>query len=123
MKNYLKKIIEVEEKMAIELGEFNLFALFEREDIKDKWDIIISINIPISKKNEIIKKIHLELKANLPESIMFKFSRFVFLEPSNPFVQNINMLVRNKHNDAEFRDCSVNNIKIMHAYIISSQKM
>jgi hypothetical protein len=56
MKEYIDKIIEVEKKVSEELGEFNLFVLFEREDIKDRWDILISMPFSEEMKNEIITK-------------------------------------------------------------------
>lgn len=127
MREYIEKIKEVEINLSKELGEFNLFGLLEREDIIDKWDILVSLTLTKDKnhnkqKNAIIKKLHEELIKNLPNSIFFKFSRIVFLEPNNPFVQNINMLASVQHSDMEIKDSTINNLRIKHAYIISSKR-
>ena len=66
MREYIEKIKEVEIKLSKELGDFNLFGLLEREDIKDKWDILVSLTLTKNKnynkqKNNIIKKLHEEL--------------------------------------------------------------
>ncbi|WP_417871978.1 hypothetical protein [Winogradskyella sp.] len=127
MREYIEKIKEVEISLSKELGEFNLFGLLEREDIIDKWDILVSLTLSKDKnhnkqKNSIIKKLHEELIKNLPNSIFFKFSRIVFLEPSNPFVLNINMLANVQHGDIEIKDSTINNLRIKHAYIISSKR-
>jgi len=127
MREYIEKIKEVEISLSKELGEFNLFGLLEREDIIDKWDILVSLSLKKDKnhnkeKNSIIKKLHEELIKNLPNSIFFKFSRIVFLEPNNPFVQNINMLAHVQHGDIEIKDSTINNLRIKHAYIISSKR-
>lgn len=122
MRDYIDIIIEVEKRMSNELGKFNLFALFERDDIKDKWDVLISMSISVNRKNEIIKKIHAEFLKELPNEVIFKISRFVFLEPSNPIVQNLNMMAHVQHGNVEIRDSMINNLKIKHALIISSQR-
>ncbi|WP_321319594.1 hypothetical protein [Labilibaculum sp.] len=122
MKEYIEKIIEVEMNMSNELGKFNLFALFERDDIKDKWDVIISMPISVNRKNEIIKKIHTEFLKELPKEVIIKISRFVFFEPSNPIVQNLNMMAHIEHGSFEVRDSMINNLMIKHALVITSQR-
>lgn len=127
MRDYIEKIREVEIKLSKDLGEFNLFGIFEREDIIDKWDILVSItytkeNNYNEQKNNIIKNLHQELTKTLPNSIIFKFSRIVFLEPSNAFVKNINNLVNVQHSNIEIKDSTINNLRIKHAYIISSKR-
>jgi hypothetical protein len=104
------------------LGTFNLFALFEREDVKDKWDILISMTMPEDKRNEIIKSIHAELLKVLPNEVIINISRIVFLEPLSPMVQNLNMFANVIHGNVEIKDSMINNLKIKHALLISSQK-
>ena len=122
MKDYIKKIIEVEKRMSDELGKFNLFALFEREDVKDKWDVLISMSISAKHKNEIVKKIHAEFVKDLPSEAIMKISRFVFLEQSNPIVQNLNMMAHCVHSNMEIRNSMINNLNIIHAIVITSQR-
>lgn len=122
MRENVEKIIEVEKKISQENGKFNLFALFEREDIKDKWDVLISKNISVNKKNELISKIHKEFIKSFPKEVIFKFSRFVYLEPTSPIVQNINMMIHTEHTNTEITDSTINNFRIKHAYVITSQR-
>lgn len=122
MKDYIIKIIDVEKRMSDELGKFNLFALFERDDVKDKWDVLISMSISVSKKNEVVKKIHAEFLKVLPNEVIFNISRFVFLEPSNPIVQNLNMMAHVQHGNFEVSNSMINNLKINHAFVITSQR-
>jgi len=123
MKDYINKIISIEKSLSIELGKFNLFALFEREDINDKWDILISIDIPLSKKNEVIERIHNEFLKELPNNFIINISRIVFLETINPIVQNLNSIANVEHGFIEIKDLIINNLKIKNALIISSQKI
>ncbi len=123
MKEYINKIISIEKSLSIELGKFNLFALFEREDINDKWDILISMDIPLNKKNEVIERIHNEFLKELPNNFIINISRIVFLETINPIVQNLNNIANVEHGIIEIKDLIINNLKIKNALIISSQKI
>ena len=40
MKNLLERFIKLEREVSKEMGAFNLFALFLREDEQDLWDIV-----------------------------------------------------------------------------------
>jgi hypothetical protein len=122
MREYIDKIIEVEKKISEELGEFNLFVLFEREDIKDRWDILISMPFSEEMKNEIITKIHSELLKVLPNEAVIKLSRIVMFETSNPIVESFNMLAKVKHGNVEIKDSLVSNIRIKQALLITSQR-
>tara|TARA_R110001583_G_scaffold19334_5_gene75714 strand:+ start:10440 stop:10814 length:375 start_codon:yes stop_codon:yes gene_type:complete len=122
MRDYIDKIIEVERKIEARLGRFNLFALLERDDVKDKWDVLISMSISLTQKNEVIKIIHGEFVKELPKEAIFKISRFVYLEPSNPIVQNFNMMVSVQHSNVEIKDSMINNLMIKNAFVISSQR-
>lgn len=122
MRDYIAKITDVEKKMSKELGKFNLFALFERDDIEGKWDVLISMSISASRKNEIVKRVHAEFIKELPKDVIIDISRFVFLEPIHPIVQNLNMVAHVQHGNMEIRDSMFNNLFIRHAIIISSQR-
>lgn len=43
-------IKEIEKEITVKYGKLNLFALLEREDLKDKWDVLISVAISLDKK-------------------------------------------------------------------------
>jgi hypothetical protein len=124
MKEYIEKIREVELSLSEKFGDFNLFVLLEREDVKNKWDILFSITLSKDKseKNKIIKFLHNLLRENLPKKILLKFSRIVYLEPNNGFVQNLNMMINVQHGSAELKDVNINNMIIKHAHIISSKR-
>ena len=42
MNDLAEKVSLVEKDIAKERGSLNLFALFEREDLNDRWDLVIS---------------------------------------------------------------------------------
>ncbi|MGW9686613.1 hypothetical protein [Flagellimonas sp. 2504JD1-5] len=122
MKGFIDKILTIEKKLSEEIGPFNLFALFEREDLMGKYDIVISLDLKDYKRNEIFGKIHSELKKTLSNVELLTFSRFLYLEPEHPFVLNINMAIKAEHSSAEIKNSVFNNVKIYHAFILSSIK-
>lgn len=123
MKNFTQKILDVEKKFSAKWGAFNLFALFEREDIKDKFDLVLSIDLKGKAENQIFKELHSEFKNVLSDNELTNFSRFIFLEPSNPVVIGINTMFNVEHSDVNIRNCSFGNMKIHHAIVFASQRL
>jgi hypothetical protein len=113
-------IKEIARELSEEYGRLNLFALSEREDLKDKWDVLISVSIPSEKKKELINKVITKFRTKLQPSELIQISRFVFLEPNHAFVQNINYFTQVENSDIEIRNGTINNIRIGHAIVISS---
>jgi hypothetical protein len=113
-------IKEIAKELTEEYGRLNLFALYEREDLKDKWDVLISVSIPKEKKNELINKVITKFRTKLQPSDLVQISRFVFLEPNHTLVQNINFFTQTENSDIEIRNGTINNVRIGHAIVISS---
>jgi hypothetical protein len=113
-------IKEIARELSEEYGRLNLFALSEREDLKDKWDVLISVAIPSEKKNELINKVITKFRTKLQPSELIKISRFVYLEPNHAVVQNINYFTQVENSDIEIRNGTINNVRIGHAIVISS---
>tara|TARA_Y100000815_G_C13275647_1_gene474829 strand:+ start:597 stop:986 length:390 start_codon:yes stop_codon:yes gene_type:complete len=121
MRNFINKILDVEKIVSKKYGSFNLFALFERDDLKDRYDIVISLDLKERRKNEIFQAIHEELSKILDDNEMTKFSRFVYLSPTDPFVLNINMAANIEHSSMEINNTTFNSVKISHAFILTSK--
>ena len=122
MKEFINIIKEIEKELSVIYGRLNLFGLFERDDLKGKWDVLISVNIPIDKKNELLKIVINLFNSKLNSSALIQISRFIYLEPNHEFVLNINMFANVENSDLEMRNCTINNIQIGHAIILSSNK-
>lgn len=122
MRQYIDKLKKIGRELTKEFGPLNLFAFSEREDLNDKWDVLISVSpIPTNVKefiNDLIKRFQKEL---LPSELV-QISRFVFLEPNHPVVQHMNMFAHVENSDIEIRNSSINNVKIRHAIVISSTR-
>lgn len=121
MKKIIEKFITIEKKIANQKGRFRLFALFEREDAQDKWDVIISAQWFEKNKKETLKFIVDSIKEELTSDEMLIISRIVLLEPKNPLVININNSIQREHSSNEIIDCTFDGIFIKHAYIVTSK--
>ena len=113
-------IKEIEKEITVKYGKLNLFALLEREDLKDKWDVLISVAISLDKKNELLNDIINKFKSKLQPLELLQISRFIYLEPSHGFVLNINRVAQIENSEVEIKNSTFNNVQIGHAIIISS---
>ncbi len=117
----IEKFRQIEIEISTEKGNFTLFALIEREDSLGNWDVVVSVNwLGYTEKaiiNNIASKIHKELTKE--EQLML--SRIVVLSPSDPLVQNLN-LIDVEHGSVKLSNNTFNGIAIKQAYLITSKR-
>lgn len=68
MKELLTKLRLIEKETAKEKGEYNLFALFLREDSPNKWDILVSASWTAN-KGDALDYLAKKSKTHLPMPI------------------------------------------------------
>jgi hypothetical protein len=120
MRDYDNIITKIGNRIADKYGKLNLFGLFERDDLKNKWDVLISVQIPLKNKSKLIEELIKEFKDNLPHRCILQISRFIFLKSDNKFVLNINSQVKLEESVVELNNCQNNNVNIQHAIIYES---
>ena len=120
MKELIAKFVNLESELSDKHGSFALFGLFIRQDVQDLWDVVLSAKWIGKDKKKVLQEIVKKLKKNLTNQETTKISRIVILEITDPFVINVNSVIRVEHNVTEFVDCIFNNMMIKHAYIITS---
>lgn len=122
MKELIEKLMDIELVLSKRLGVFNLFALSEREDIQNKFDLLVSLELNGMTKNELFGLLHLELAKKLTGDQLLMLSRFIYLDPREAFVLNVNSLISVNHGNVEIKDSSINGIQLKHAVVISSSR-
>jgi hypothetical protein len=120
MKQYITIIKQIERELTLKYGRLNLFGLFEREDLKNKWDVIISVNIPLDTKNVFLNEVITKFRMKLKPSAIIQISRFIYLEPNHEFVLNINGATQIENSDVEISNSTFINVHIRHAIVLSS---
>lgn len=115
-----EKLRQIEVEISADKGDFNLFALVEREDSLGKWDIVVSANWINSERKELINAIALKTRERLSEDEQLMLSRIVTLPPSDSMVRSLNM-IGVKHGMARLSNHNFNGIVIKEAYLITSK--
>lgn len=111
----------LESRIAEEKGDFALFALFLREDVPDRWDLIVSAPWVGPDRQAALNYLVNEIKSFLGPQDLTALSRIVIVDPNDAEVQNLNRAISVEHGAAEVRDSNFFGLPIKHAYIITSK--
>jgi hypothetical protein len=123
MNKVIEELRSVEKELAEEKGTFVLFALFEREDVQDRWDLVVSAPWFGKNRKETLQFIVDKVNSRLTPVDIVMLSRVVLLAPTDAFVRNVNSVIRVEHGTSEFRDCVFNGIPVKRAYIFTSMRI
>lgn len=115
-----EKLRQIEVNISANKGEFNLFALIEREDSLGKWDVIASAGWIKDQEKLLINTIASKISEYLTENEQLMLSRILVLPPSDTFVQSLNM-IGVEHGIVKLSNNTFNGIFIKEAYLITSK--
>lgn len=115
------KFAKLELEIAAARGDFTLFALFLREDVHDRWDLIISADWVSADQKEALDYLINKIKSDLGPANLTQLSRIVFIDPANVLVQALNQAIHVEHGFSEARDTNFFGLPIKHAFIITSK--
>lgn len=122
-REFLDKFKKVESDIAAEKGDFALFALFLREDVPDRWDLIVSAPYASSRENADLKYFVDRIQKDVGDDALTFLSRIVFVDPHNISVQNLNRAINVEHGSVEVQDSNFFGLPIKHAFIITSKAL
>ena len=115
-----EKLRQIEIEISADKGDFNLFALIEREDSLGKWDIVVAAKWIDRERKELINNIALKVREKLSKDEQLMLSRIVTLSPSDTLVRNLNMIAV-EHGMVKLSNNNFNGIIIKEAYLITSK--
>lgn len=122
MREFIEKIMKVEREISAEKGPFILFALFQREDSSDYWDLVAAADWIGKDKADPLRYIANHLKKNLKPDEMINLSRIVLIDSDNPALDAVHKAVSIEHGDFEIKDSNFFGLQIKHAHIITSKR-
>jgi len=122
MKEQIEKLRKVERSLSESKGEFELFALFLREDSPDRWDLLVSADWARNNKKGSIHTITEEVRKELSDHELLMLSRIVILDKNDAALKDINRAFRVEHGLAELSDSNLFGLGIKHAYLITSRR-
>jgi len=121
MKDFFRKIKEIEKEISKKRGEFELFAAFLREDAPDKWDIVVSASWLRKNDMTLLKEFSEIIKKHLDNDLT-RLARIVILENDHPALKAMHSAINVKHGGAEVQNSNFFGLVIKHAYIITSKR-
>ena len=122
MKEQIEKFQKVEKNLSESKGQFELFALFLREDSPDKWDLLISADWARANKKNSINTIIEEIRKELTDHELLMLSRIIILDKDDAALKAIHQVMRVEHGLAEISNSNFFGLSIKHAYLITSQR-
>lgn len=120
-KELVEKFRKVEKKISKSKGDFQLFALFLKEEAPVKWDLVVAA--PWLKRNDVetlkyfADALNQELKGEITN-----LSGVMVIDEANPALKSLNG-ISVRHGLTELQNVNLFGIEIKHAYIITSQKL
>ena len=121
MNQLTNKVQQVEREIATDNRQFNLFALLEREDLANRWDLVIAA--PWAKHDEqTLRYIVDALKRHLDPVEMVFLARIVILDATENPVRAINESYNVEHGQIELNDPARFGLPVKHGYIITSRR-
>ena len=122
----VRKFASLGAEIEKEKGDFSFFALFERGNVPDRWDLLVTAPWTTDEEktlNYIVKKI----KSHLGAQALISLARIIVLDPTAPQVQEF---VREYHVEREFAeveniqplvDVTISGIPVRRAYILKAR--
>lgn len=123
MKQVVEKLVSLENEVSREKGEFSLFALFLREDMEDRWDLVVSAHWLEANKKEALSYLANKIKSRLGPEELLSLSRIVFIDVGNPGLDAVHRAIRVEHGTAEVTNSDFFGLHIKHAYIVTSKRV
>ena len=121
MNQLAEKVRAVERDIAQEKGPFNLYALLEREDLSDRWDLVVSA--PWAKEDRVtLQYLANSLKRHLTPSDMTLLSRVVVLNADEDPVRSITESYDVEHGRVELNEPARFGLPVKYGYIITSRR-
>ena len=110
---------KLEAEVSAEKGDFALFALFLREDVTDRWDLMISAPWASANSDVALDYLVNKIKKDFGPAELIRLSRVVFVDPNDAAVRNLQRAFQVKHGAVEVRDSNFSGLQIKDALFIT----
>ena len=121
MKNIINKLRLIEQETSTEKGEYNLFALFLREDSPNKWDILVSAGW-IENKEDALNYLATKIQNAFNQDELLLISRIVLIDDNNPYLPELQQEINTGQSVAEIKDTTLFGLQIKHGFLITSRR-
>jgi|SRR5215212_1209123 len=120
MNDLIQKLQTVEEEIATEKGPLNLFAVMEREDLFNRWDLLIAASWARFDEKT-LNYVSDRLKRHLEPEEMTLLARIVILDATEDPVRAITESYDVEHGPIQFTEAARFGLPVNHGYIFTSR--
>lgn len=113
---------DLESDVAAAKGEFVLFALFMREDVPDRWDLMVSAPWIGDDTQGAVDYLVGEIRSRIGAQALTDLSRIVVVDPNDAAVQALNSALGIEHGGVEVKDSNFFGLQVKHAFIVTSKR-
>jgi hypothetical protein len=120
--DFMDKLVALEKAIAAEKGAFVLFAVVQREDVPDRWDLLLSAPWFGPKEAETLDFFVHRLRTTLTPQELVQISRIILFPPNDPRVHEIRQLLGQPvaHGHVERSMWSLAGMPVRHAHIVTA---
>ena len=120
--NFIDKLVRLEKDIATEKGEFVLFAVVQREDAPNRWDLLLSAPWFGPKEEETLDFLVSKIKGTLTPQEMVMLSRIILFPPTDPRVDEIRQRIQSpvQHGHVELSAWTLAGMPVRHAHIVTA---
>ena len=118
----VERFARLETEIAQERGDFALFALFMREEVPDRWDLMVSAAWAGGDNAAAVNYLVAQITSKLGDGDLVSLSRIVVIDPEDAAVRMLNRNVHVEHGNVEVRDSIFSGLAIKQAHIITSNR-
>ena len=120
--DFIDKLIKLEEHIAAEKGGFVLFAVVQREDASNRWDLLLSAPWFGSEEKATLDFIVSKIKETLTPQEMVMLSRIILFPPTDPRVDEIRQRIQSpvQHGHVELSAWTLAGMPVSHAHIVTA---
>ena len=116
----LDKLSALERKMSMEKGDFNLFALFFREE-GDSWDLVVAAKWFEDDWHQALTYLSDNVSSSFTTEEMLQLTGTIMIEQDNPELPKVLQFVQVEHGLVYLRDRHLFNMDIKHMFFFTSK--
>lgn len=121
MSDVVAALEEIERELSRQKGAFTLFAVFERQDIPSRWDLVVAAPWVGEDNEKAMRLLAAEMKKRLPASDVGRVSRIVLLDPNDSSVRAITSVHSVEHGRVQIDEASSYGLPTDRGYLITAR--
>lgn len=122
MNSFVEKLASIEKSLSAQNGNFWLFALVERAESPEKWDLLVAASWLQEESRKSLDGITELVGNKLDEIELLQLSRIIVLNPDNPVVQHLTSEFGHGHAVNHVENTIINGMAVSRAVIITSRR-